>query len=116
MTSRAPTMRPLALAAVALALAACRSPLEMLERGPVRVADPAAITNEMRASLPGRVDVVFVVQPDGRASDARVTASTDPVFDDAALDLVGAWRFEPATSDGRRVATHAGVTILFADE
>ena len=69
---------------------------------------PAAAAD---AGLEGRVRVRVTVGTDGTVTDAEVEESTDPVFDEAALEAAKRWRFEPATQGGEPV--EATVTIPF---
>lgn len=46
------------------------------------------------------VTVMFDVNATGRPTNARVTAASDDCFEDAAVEAVGKWRFNPRTVDG----------------
>ncbi len=68
--------------------------------------DPAAYpTPARRMRLSGLVEVVFVVDEMGRTSDLRITRSAGAALDEAVLEAVRHWRFEPARKDGRPVST-----------
>ncbi len=46
------------------------------------------------------VTVMFDVNANGRPTNSRVTAASDDCFEDAAVEAVGKWRFNPRTVDG----------------
>ncbi len=69
---------------------------------------------EMRANgLGAEVRVDFVVDIEGRVRNAYAIRSSNPSFDDAALDAVRQWRFEPGEEDGRPVRVHMQVPVIF---
>jgi TonB family protein len=53
------------------------------------------------------------VHPDGRAHNLQIERALDPGLDQNALEAVSAWRFQPATKDGRPVAVKATIEINF---
>ncbi len=62
----------------------------------------------------GSVTLSFVVDLDGSAVDAHVVESSPPgVFDEAALDAVARWRFEPGRNEGVPVAVRVRQTLRF---
>ena len=77
---------------------------------------PPVITPELRAKAPGTVKVVFVVDEEGRVQYPLVSSSSDPVFEQAALEAVRQWRFEPGRRDGKPVATRMRVPLTFPKE
>ena len=62
----------------------------------------------------GTVTVEFIVNESGHVLSARVTDSTDPVFNDSALRAVARWRFEPGRKDGRVVRFRMAVPVVFS--
>lgn len=69
------------------------------------------------AGTTGVVVVQIHIDDAGAVDDVRVVESTPPgVFDDAAVESVRAWRFEPATSAGRATASWVRQTIRFTLE
>jgi TonB family protein len=67
-----------------------------------------------RLNLSGWVDVEFTVAPDGSTQDLVVRgAEPQRMFDQAAIDAVKRWRFEPIMRDGAAVAQRAAVRIRF---
>jgi TonB family protein len=63
--------------------------------------------------LEGRVQVRFVVDETGAVTKARAVHSTNKVFDEAAVQSVLQWRFEPAVADGRNIAKCMDVLLPF---
>jgi protein TonB len=67
-----------------------------------------------RKKLEGWVEVVFTVNEKGLVSEAQVRSSSpEEVFDEAAVKAVKQWRFEPATKDGKPVATRSMIRLKF---
>ncbi len=87
------------------------------------VDDPPVATERTPPSFPsrarslgqtGKVTVSFVVDVDGSVQDVSVVESAPPgVFDDAALDAVRTWRFEPGRDGGNPVAVRVRQTLAF---
>ncbi len=61
----------------------------------------------------GEVLVDFVVDQEGRVRNAFAARSLNPSFDDAAIDAVKKWRFEPGRIGERPVRTHMQVPVIF---
>ncbi len=51
----------------------------------------------------GVVELSFLIDEDGEVSELKVLVSGGKVFDDAVLETVKSWRYEPATKHGVRV-------------
>jgi TonB family protein len=64
------------------------------------------------AGIQGNVLAEIVVNEAGLVSEARVVRSV-PMLDEAALQAVQNWRFEPAMVDGRAVPVRMVVTVNF---
>jgi protein TonB len=75
--------------------------------------DPVYPNAARIARLPGKVVVEAVIGVDGRVESARVIASTNPLFDEAALEAVRKRRYTPATMNGRPVSVYFTVAITF---
>lgn len=81
-----------------------------LERRPPEYPDGARL-----AGFEGTVDVELTVLRDGRTGWARVVrAAPAGLFEQAALDAVRDWRFEPARLDGVAVECRAATRVRFA--
>jgi protein TonB len=62
--------------------------------------------------LQGRVIRQAVISSDGEVEDVKVLRSS-PFFDDAAVEAVRQWRYEPARHRGRPVAVYFTVQVDF---
>jgi protein TonB len=65
------------------------------------------------AGLTGEVVVEFVVTTDGRATNARVLRSSDPIFEEPTLRAVAKWGFEPGRAGGRPEAFRMIAPVVF---
>jgi len=66
-----------------------------------------------RAGLRGDVCVRFVVDTEGRVSKPFVLSSTNPAFNQSAIDGILKWRFEPGRKKGVPVNVRMQVPIVF---
>ena len=67
-----------------------------------------------RRNVTGSVDVMFTVTTDGRIRDMSVLESEPgETFDQAAMDAVGDWRFEPVVENGVAVEKRTAVRLAF---
>jgi protein TonB len=67
----------------------------------------------LRSERQGTVYVVFMVNKEGRVQNPKVEKSTDPAFDQPALEAVRQWRFEPGTRNGEKVQFKMRIPITF---
>lgn len=98
------------------------NPGERDENGVYRVGGPIAAPSRLdvaryppeavAAGIQGNVQAEIVINEAGMVSDARVVRSV-PMLDEAALEAVRNWRFEPAFVDGRAVPVRMVVTVNF---
>jgi len=80
----------------------------------VREVPPVYPRDAERQKLSGWVDVEFTVAPDGSTQDLVVRgAEPQRTFDQAAIDAVKRWRFEPIMRDSVAIAQRAAVRIRF---
>ena len=80
----------------------------------VREVPPAYPREAARAGTEGWVQVEFTIAPDGTTRDLQVRNSAPKViFDDAALESVSQWRFEPVVKNGAPVAQRAVLQVRF---
>jgi TonB family protein len=71
----------------------------------------------LRYDETGAVTLRFLLDADGRVQAVRkVKSSGHPQLDDAAMFWLGAWPFQPATVDGRPVATWQPVRYVWTLE
>ncbi len=69
-----------------------------------------------KAHKPRHQDTVvlwLIVGGDGLPRDVNVARTLSPEFDEAAMDAVKKWKFDPATKDGKPVAVKINVEIVF---
>ncbi len=65
-------------------------------------------------NVSGFVKLTFLVGLDGRVSEARVLeAQPAGMFDQAALDAIGQWSFEPGEYEGQPVASRMTINLRF---
>ncbi len=81
---------------------------------PVYFAPPKYPYEAMRKGISGKVVLKFVVAPDGRAYEPEVISSEpEGVFDEAALETIGKYKFKPAVKDGKPVACIVKLPLNF---
>ncbi|MGH8239753.1 MAG: energy transducer TonB, partial [Steroidobacteraceae bacterium] len=80
----------------------------------VREVAPSYPREAERLGVSGWVDVEFTIAPNGTTQDL-VVRDAQPLrtFDEAAVDAVRRWRFEPVMRDGAAVSQRAAVRIRF---
>lgn len=89
-------------------------PKEVATRAkPVHQVPPTYPPAMRRFGLGAEVTVDFIVDTDGSVKNAYVAQSNNPRFDDAAVEAVRQWKFEPGTKGGRPVASHQQIPIVF---
>ena len=72
--------------------------------------EPTYPTAAIAGSLTGSVEVQFVVEPDGTTSAVTITGARPAgIFEQAAIDAVRQWRYQPFKGEGRR----ARITLTF---
>lgn len=75
--------------------------------------EPSYPQSARRAGLGGRVTLRAVIAEDGSVESVEVFASTNPLFDDAAVEAVRKWRYRPALMNGRPVRVYFSVVVSF---
>lgn len=81
---------------------------------PMRTSAPNYPTQLKRDGITGMVSVSIVVNEKGEVQDAKVEKSSNPGFDQAAIDAVSKWKFKPAKKAGEPVAVKVVVPVKFA--
>ena len=76
--------------------------------------DPVYPEAARRAHLQGRVILEAIIGTDGGVRDVRVLKSANPLLDQAAMDAVLRWRYQPARVGSREVAVYLSVSIGFS--
>jgi protein TonB len=74
---------------------------------------PTYDADSMRAKVQGNVILELLILPDGTVGETRVTRSLNEALDREAMIAARYWLFEPATLDGRAVATRAPIVLTF---
>ncbi|GAB3780904.1 energy transducer TonB [Dyella agri] len=81
----------------------------------LKAANPNYPTAALRSGQSGWVVVGFTITPEGRTTDVHVVdAQPRHVFDRAAMEAVGRYRFKPAMRDGTAVASTKQQKIEFS--
>ncbi len=82
---------------------------------PIRLVGPGPGYPEMpkEEKVEGSVVVRVVIGPTGQIGNAEVLQSIGPRFDQAVLDVLPDWRFEPATLDGEPISVRYHLTFRF---
>ena len=83
-------------------------------RPPHKIKDVTPVYPEIARSarIDGTVQLEATVGQDGKVVDARVLQSV-PMLDQAALDAVQQWQYEPATQNGKPVPVVMKVNVKF---
>lgn len=83
------------------------SPRLVSDRKPTYTADA------MRRGVQGVVLLECVVEPDGTATNVRVTRPLDPGLDESAVQALREWRFTPGVREGKPVRVLVEVEMAF---
>ena len=97
------------------------SPTRPPEAGPcvvppkvISTVDPVYSEHARKAGVEGTVVLWLIVEKDGNPrDDIRVARSLDKELDQAAVDAVRKWKFQPATLQGKPVAVQFTVEVNF---
>jgi TonB family protein len=80
---------------------------------PLRTPDPQYSKEARKRSVQGKVVLWLVIGPDGLPQNIRVAKSLGYGLDEAAIEAVRNWRFQPAKKNGKPVAVQVNVEINF---
>lgn len=84
---------------------------------PVPISDnPPNLSASEKKATPGRVVVIYQINPQGRTQNVKVRSATNDVLRRATLRAAKKWRYQPPKKDGRGVTVRAQRTIKFADQ
>src|SRR5208283_2317739 len=97
----------LAVGGAAIARAATEPPV------PVRMVPPEYPYELKRNGVTGIVTLTFEVDEKGNVVDPKVQKSSNPGFEQPALDAIVKWKFKPARKDGVPVRMKIGVPLQF---
>lgn len=89
--------------------------ISKLDKAPVPKvrANPVYPFEMRRAGITGEVTVDFIVDSNGDVQNAYALRSTQRDFEQPAVQAVSKWKFSPGRKNGRAVATHMQVPIVF---
>jgi protein TonB len=75
---------------------------------------PPKYPAQLRADqISGVVSIVVVIDEKGAVMAAEVSKSSNPGFNDAALDAVRGWKFKPAKLGGKEVKVRVKLPLQF---
>ncbi|HEX6097102.1 MAG TPA: M56 family metallopeptidase [Thermoanaerobaculia bacterium] len=83
---------------------------------PVHKVDAVYTSEAKAARIAGVVIVKVTIDAQGNVTDARVLKDLPLGLGQAAVDAVRQWKFEPATLDGKPVATDFNLTVRFVPD
>jgi protein TonB len=87
-----------------------------LDQKPRAIYQPGpTVSKQLRRRTPAKVNIIFIVDENGRVVDPRVRSSTDPVFNDTALAAVKRWKYEPGKRGGQAVRFRVLQPITFPE-
>ena len=81
---------------------------------PVRTSAPEYPYEMKRDGIAGVVTVVFSVDEKGNVVDPAVQKSSNPGFDQAALNAISKWKFKPARQDGTPIRSKLAIPLQFS--
>ena len=107
----------LALLTVALTLASCSTNLarknsEPIPKTPI-MSNIKYPVEAVKQRLEGEVIVAALIDTTGKVVEIKVESSTEPKFNDSAMDAVRATEFHPAMWDGKPIRKWLTVPIRF---
>ena len=79
----------------------------------VKLVEPAYPDSARRRNISGFVKVGIVITESGSVDTAVVVESSDPAFEQPALDAVRQWRFTPAKKNGQAIRMSFTVPVAF---
>ncbi|HEY0139409.1 MAG TPA: TonB family protein [Thermoanaerobaculia bacterium] len=80
----------------------------------VRRSEPRFPPALIRVGLHGTIKVQCVIDRNGRLRDAKILFSSQPMLNQAVLDSLPDWRFEPASLNGNAVDAYFDLTVTFS--
>lgn len=80
----------------------------------IRRAEPRFPPPLIRAGVSGTIKVQCIIDRHGRLRDAKIMFSTQPMLNQAVLDSLDDWRFEPASLNGNAVDAYFDLTVTFS--
>jgi TonB family protein len=80
----------------------------------VRRSEPRFPPALLRAGVHGTVKVQCIIDRNGRLRDPKIVFSSQPMLNQAVLDSLPEWRFEPASLNGNAVDAYFDLTVTFS--
>lgn len=80
---------------------------------PTHSPDPVYPVKERNTGHEGSVGILLAVDTEGVPHDITVSRSLSPAFDAAALEAVRAWKFAPATKNGKPIMAKIDLHVEF---
>jgi protein TonB len=74
---------------------------------------PSYPEDARKERIEGLVVIQARIDETGKVVRTRLLHGVDPALDQAAVDSIRAWRFEPALLDGKPVAVYYNLTVNF---
>jgi protein TonB len=74
-----------------------------------------SLTRQLRRKTPAKVNIIFIVDENGRVVEPRIRNATDPAFEKPALSAVKRWKFEPGKRGGKAVRFRMLAPITFPE-
>ena len=117
-------MKSFALAAVvtvATGMGAAAQQPQIYKAGDKGVTNPVIVSEKkpsytaeaMRAKISGSVEMTAVIDTGGKPTGISVVRSLDPGLDKNAIEALSAWRFKPATKEGKPVPMLVTIEMSF---
>jgi protein TonB len=90
--------------------------MQDLDQKPRVIYQPGpTLTRQLRRKTPAKVNVIFIVDENGRVTEPKIRSSTDPLFEKPALSAVKRWKFEPGKRGGKAVRFRMLAPITFPE-
>ena len=80
---------------------------------PLRTQAPVYPDSLRREGISGLVSISVSIDESGNVASTSVSKSSNPAFDQAALDAVARWKFKPAKKAGQPVAVTVVLPVRF---
>ncbi|HEX6158666.1 MAG TPA: TonB family protein [Thermoanaerobaculia bacterium] len=80
----------------------------------IRRAEPRFPQAMIRVGVQGTVKVQCIIDRNGRLQNAKILFSSQPMLNQAVLDSLPEWRFEPASLNGNAVDAYFDLTVTFS--
>jgi protein TonB len=108
-------MKPLPIALLAALLAAPAAIAQPKQEPPVpvRTVPPEYPYELRRDGIAGVVTLSCVIDEQGNVTQLAIEKTTNPGFNNSALDALKRWKFKPARIDGNPVAKRVVIPLRF---